>query len=277
MNTTTAYIFCIGRELLEGLVLDRNANFMAGKLSEAGIRVMGIQVLDDREDVMVSAFQHALEKAPRYILTTGGMGPGHDDITRECVAKATNVPLKTDDAALAMVATSYRRLFAKGMVDDAEVNEDRIKMARVPEGSVCFENPMGTAPAIKLAAGRTTFFMVPGQPQEMQRMFDLYVLPMIQSERPGTHRKAAHIDFPGRDESALSRVLADMSRRYPGLHSKARLQGQSGEGGIRITIFGEHADPGELDEMLQQAEADMRARLGLEVQSHSTTEGTAEE
>ena len=96
MSANTAYIFHIGRELLEGLVLDRNANFMAGKLNDAGCQVRGIQVLGDDEEALVKALKATLADKPAYILTTGGMGPGHDDITRQCVARAAELPLQRD-------------------------------------------------------------------------------------------------------------------------------------------------------------------------------------
>ena len=277
MSENSAYIFCIGRELLEGLVLDRNANFMAGKLNATGVRVRSIRVLGDDEEAMVRAFEEALADQPGYIFTTGGMGPGHDDITRECVAKAAKLELQPDQVATEMVGRSYRRLFAKGIVDDPELNEQRVKMATIPVGSSCYDNPIGTAPAVRLAVGDTQFFLLPGVPQELQRMFTLYALPIIQADGPWSNKKARHIDYPGRDESVLSRVLIDMARRYHSIHTRARLQGDDPSLGIRITLTGEHTDETELDQLLERAEADLRARLGLEVQSRDPSPETAAE
>jgi molybdenum cofactor synthesis domain-containing protein len=271
MTSNTAVIFCIGRELLEGLVLDRNANFMAGRLSAAGWRVRSIQVLDDDRESMVSAFGAALKLRPAFIFTTGGMGPGHDDITRECVAEAAALELHCDDQALEMIAKSYRRLAAKGQVADAALTEERRKMAMVPVGSVCFENPMGTAPAVLLKVGPTRFFLLPGQPQELQNMFELYGMKTLEAEGPGAHKEARYIDFPGTDESALTRVLSDAARRYPQLHTKAGMRKDGS--GIRITVFGEHTDRQELARMLDTAEADLRARLGLEMQRRDRPRG----
>lgn len=271
MSQNTAFIFCIGRELLEGLVLDRNANFMAGKLSEAGCRVRSIQVLDDDEAVMVSAFENALQQKPAYVFTTGGMGPGHDDITRDCVAKAAKVRLVRDERAVEMVSKSYRRLFAKGVVDDPSLNEERLRMAMLPEGATCFENPIGSAPAVRLQVGPTRFFLLPGVPQELQHMFNLYVVPALKADGPGSHKAARHVDFPGRDESVLTRALAEISRRYPAVSTKAIPQSEDRGPGIRITLLGEHTDAGELTRLLDRAEADLRARLGLEVRGRATT------
>ena len=269
MSQNTAFIFCIGRELLEGLVLDRNANFMAGKLSEAGCRVRSIQVLDDDEAAMVPAFEHALQQKPAYVFTTGGMGPGYDDITRDCVAKAARVSLKRDERAAEMVAKSYRRLFAKGVVDDPSLTEERLRMAMLPEGAVCYENPIGSAPAVRLQVGPTRFFLLPGVPQELQNMFHLYVVPALKADGTGTHKTARHVDFPGRDESVLTRALAEVSRRFPGVSTKAIPQGEDRGPGIRITLLGEHTEAGELTKLLDRAEADLRSRLGLEVRGRA--------
>ncbi len=277
LSKNTAYIFNIGRELLEGLVLDRNANFMASQISDAGYRVRGIQVLDDGDEAsVVAAFQAVLQQQPGYVFTTGGMGPGHDDITRQCIAKAVDLPLEESAEAAEMVRRCYRRLYAKGVVRDAELNESRMKMTVVPQGGTPFENPIGTAPAIKLEVGPTTIFLLPGAPTEMQQMFGLFVLPALKADHPGTHKMARHVEYPGRDESVVARMLADLSRRYHGLQARARLQGDEGSLGIRITLFAEHGDEAELDQLLSRAEADLRARLGLEVPLGSSGEATAE-
>ena len=269
MAQKTALIYCIGRELLEGIVLDRNAHYMAGRLSSLGFRVRWIQVLDNVLEEMVEAFRHGLATGPTYVLTTGGMGPAFDDITREAVAKVAGVPLHQDPDASDMLGRAYRRLFAKGVVDDADLNDDRLKMAQVPSGATCYENPIGTAPAVRLSVGDTTFFLMPGVPEEMQRVFSLYLVPALEAEGAGIVRKARHIEYHGRDESAISRMLADLSRRHPGIHSRARVQGSEENITIRITLFGEHSDEKELEHRLERAESDLRARLGLEVQKKS--------
>lgn len=264
MSTKNVFIFCLGRELLEGSVLDRNGNFMAKSIDKLAFRVRSIQTIDEVEAEMIQAFRAALAEKPAYIITSGGMGPGHDDITRECVAKAIGQPLVQDPRAVEMLEKSYKRLVARGAAESAELNEDRITMALVPDGSVCYENPMGTAPAVRVKAEDTTFFLLPGVPEEMQRMFDLYVIPALAADGPGIVKKARHVEWPGGDESALKRILTDINRRFPDIHTRARVIGED-QVSLRVSLFGEHADEGELDAMLSKAEADLRARLGLEI------------
>ncbi len=203
MSQKNVFIFCVGRDLLEGSVLDRNAHFMADRISELAFRVQSIQILDDVEDEMVAAFRSALDQKPAFIIVTGGMGPGHDDLTRESAAKAADLPLHRDERAVEMLARSYRRWYAKGIVEDPEMNEARLSIADVPEGSVCYENPIGTAPAMRLKVGDTTMFLMPGVPAELQRLFGLYVMPALTAEGPGVLKKAIHVEWPRGDESAL--------------------------------------------------------------------------
>ena len=179
MHRKNVIILVVSREILEGSVVDRNAAFIASRLGALGYRVRAIQMVDRVETEMVSAMRWALDQKPDYVMVSGGLGPMDDDNTRACAAKAAGVALREDPKALEFVRTSYRRLFAKGLVDDAEVDADRRRMALLPAGADCFENPIGGGPAVKLAVGATTMFLLPGVPAEMQRLFQLFVAPTV--------------------------------------------------------------------------------------------------
>ncbi len=260
----TTIIFCMGRELLEGMVLDRNAHFMANHLTQLGFRVRTIQVLDDVEQEVVAAFRQALALEPSYILVTGGMGPGINDITRQCAAEAAGLKLVLDETAQTYLQNSYRRLFAKGVVDSPDLDEERLKMATIPAGATCFENASGTAPAVSFKTGKTTFFLLPGQPEELRRLFTQFAQPHLEKDGPSGFRETVHIDYPGGDESVVSRLLGDLGRRHPDVHSRARLQGNAENLTIRIVLSVEGNDKQALQKDLQAAAADLRARLGLE-------------
>ncbi len=265
MKDKTTIIFCMGRELLEGAVLDRNANFMASHVSSLGFRVRAIHVVDNVEDEAVTAYQQALELKPAYMFFTGGMGPGHDDITRRCVARALGVDLSLDERAKELLAKSYHRLHAKGTVRSGELTEERLEMARIPAGAACFENPIGTAPAVRIEHGETILFLLPGAPEELRRMFTQYVTPMLESDGPGVYRDSRSLEYPGGDESAISRMLADLARRHPQVICRARLQGSEENLSIRITLAAEVQAKDTLTSVLDNADADLRARLGLEM------------
>jgi molybdenum cofactor synthesis domain-containing protein len=276
LSKKNVFIFCLGRELLEGTVLDRNGNFMAKSIDKLAFRVQTIQVLDQVEEEMVAAFRSAMAQKPGYIITTGGMGPGHDDLTRQAVAAAANLPLVHDERAGEFLTKSYKRLAARNIVENAELNEDRLIMAKVPEGSICYENPIGTAPAVRLRVAESTFFLLPGVPEEMQRMFDLYIIPALAADGPGIVKKARHVEWPGGDESALKRILTDINRRFPEIHTRARVMGHDDNISLRVSLFGEHSDEEELDKVLGRAEADLRARLGLEITNRPDSATSAE-
>ena len=203
MSDKSVIILVVSREILEGSVVDRNAAFIASRISDLGYRVRTIQVVDRVESEMVSAIRWALDEGPGYVIVTGGMGPSWDDNSRACVGKAADLPLYEDATALEHVRNSYRRLFAKGLVEDAELNEERTRMAQLPKGATSFENPIGTAPAVQLKVGSTTLFLLPGVPPEMQRIFKTFVLPAMSAAAPGTHRRQRQFDYHGSDESAM--------------------------------------------------------------------------
>lgn len=267
MKHKTAIIFCIGRELLEGLVLDRNAHFMAGRLNELGVRVVRISMLDDDEEEMVAAFKRALDKKLDYVFTTGGMGPGHEDMTRQAWAKAAGIGLERDARAVEMIEKSYRRLFASGVVGDQSLTEERLRMAMLPVGAEPFPNTMGTAPAVQLKVGATKVLMLPGMPEELRLMFTSYGAAMIQADAPGSVRESRHVKYPGRDESAITRLLGEISRRYHGVQCRARAQGSDAGNVIHITLYGESTSRESLKKLLDDAEADLRARLGMDLRT----------
>jgi molybdopterin-biosynthesis enzyme MoeA-like protein len=220
--------------------------------------VRTIQMLDDVEAELVGAFKQALASKAAFVITTGAMGPGHQDITRECVAKALGLSLEPNKAAHEMLQQAYRRMLAKGVVDDAEINETRSRMALLPKGSTCFENPIGTAPGVSVQHGGTTFFMLPGTSEEMQGMFLAHVLPIVERATGGRAQKVRQIEYPSRDESALSKLLTEVGKRFPGVSARTRVT--AGGESLTITLHADEADMARLE----LAEADLRARLDLD-------------
>ncbi|GAB4144995.1 MAG: nicotinamide mononucleotide deamidase-related protein [Planctomycetota bacterium] len=266
LNQKNVIIVCISREVLEGSVVDRNAAFMAARISGLGLRVRAVIVTDRIEGEMVRALRWALEEKPTFVLTTGGLGPGHDDNTRECLAKALGIELVESEQALSFVESSHRRLLAKGLVEEEQVGPDRRRMALVPKGAKSFENPIGSAPGIEIAAGETSIFLLPGVPAEMQAIFRNHVLPRLMEHGPETLRQKRSIDCEGGDEAALTRTLSTVAKRHPGVDVRTRLMDSPNGSRIQITLEAEHHDPVGLEEMLEMAELDLRSRLGLETE-----------
>lgn len=264
MNDKSVIIICVSREILEGAVVDRNAAFMAGRIDGLGLRVRTILMVDRVETEMVQALKWAMEQSPAFTVMSGAMGPNFDDNARACLSKAVGTTPVRSQEALECIQSSYRRLHAKGMIDDPEINPERERMIMVPPGARCFENPIGTAPAVELVVGDTTVFLVPGVPAEMQAMFTHHVLPKMMTQGPSTVRKHRTVDCEGGDESTLSRILSTVQRRHTKVEVRTRMVGTTEKPVIQITLQAEHHDPVELEEMLENAELDIRSRLGLE-------------
>src|SRR6266581_6462341 len=123
----TAGILVIGDEILSGRTKDKNIGFIAEYLTNIGIDLKEVRVVSDDEDDIIAAL-NALRQRYTYVFTTGGIGPTHDDITADSVAKAFGVPIDTDPRALAIL---HEWLKATG----AEMNEARLRMTRIPKGA----------------------------------------------------------------------------------------------------------------------------------------------
>ncbi len=270
MFDKSVIILVVSREILEGSVVDRNAAFIANRIDDIGYRVRTIQVVDRVESEMVAALSWALEQKPTFILLTGGMGPNWDDNSRGCLAKASGLPLEEDAKALEFIANSYRRLHAKEVIDDPNLTDSRRGMAQLPKGSVCYENTVGTAPAVQLRIGATTVFLLPGVPAEMQRFFTTHVMPVMSAEGPDTVRGERHVDYHGHDESSISRALSDIAKKHPQVSIRTRVQGTEASRTIRIMLVAEHEDAVQLNDMLDTSEQDLRDRLGIELHTRPT-------
>ncbi|MBO0749883.1 MAG: competence/damage-inducible protein A, partial [Porphyrobacter sp.] len=147
----TAALVVIGDEILSGRTHDKNIAQVASWLQVQGIRLMEVRVVPDVEERIVAAV-NALRAMHDYLFTTGGIGPTHDDITVDAVAKALGVPVVVHPEARAILEAYY--------ADRGGLNEARLRMARVPQGAELIPNRMSGAPGIK--AGNV--FMMAGVP-----------------------------------------------------------------------------------------------------------------
>jgi len=267
-------LLVVSREILEGSVVDRNAAFIASRVDDIGYRIRTIQVIDRVESEMVATLTWAIAQKPTFVIMTGGMGPNWDDNARHCLSQATGLPLEENAQAVEFVQNSYRRLHAKDIVGSPELNDSRRGMASVPRGAICYENIVGTAPAVQLRVGDTTVFLLPGVPAEMQHFFTTNVLPVVNAEGPDTVRGERVVDYHGYDLSSISRALADVAKKHPQVQIRTRTQGFDRTRVIRIMLVSEHEDQAKLDKILYNAEKDMRERLGVEIEPRPTDAST---
>jgi molybdenum cofactor synthesis domain-containing protein len=154
----TAAILIIGNEILSGRTQDTNLNWIAGRLTAKGIRLAEARVVPDVEDEIVAAVR-ALSTRCTYVFTTGGIGPTHDDITAEAMAKAFGRTLIVDSQAAARLERHY---------GEGNVTPARLRMARIPEGASLIDNPVSAAPGFRIE----NVFVMAGVPAIMRAMVD---------------------------------------------------------------------------------------------------------
>jgi len=160
----TAAVLIIGNEILSGRTEDANLNWIANRLTQRGIRLAEARVVPDIEDEIVAAVQ-ALSARYTYLFTTGGIGPTHDDITAQSIAKAFDRPLVINPEARERLEQHY----GAGKVSPA-----RLLMARAPEGAVLVDNPVSAAPGFRIE----NVYVMAGVPAIMRAMID-HVVPML--------------------------------------------------------------------------------------------------
>ncbi|MDG2416705.1 MAG: molybdopterin-binding protein [Pelagibacterales bacterium] len=153
-----ASLIIIGNEILSGRTQDKNLSYLATWLNEIGIQLSEVRVIRDEEDEIMDTVNF-LRKKYDYVFTTGGIGPTHDDITSESIAKAFNVDLETNPQALAILKEYYK---------DSELTEARLKMTKIPKGAELVENPVSKAPGFKIE----NVFVMAGIPKIMQGMLE---------------------------------------------------------------------------------------------------------
>ena len=162
--TVTAAVLVIGDEILSGRTKDRNLGYIAEYLAKMGVDVREARVVPDIEDEIVAAV-NALRARHDYVVTTGGIGPTHDDITADSIGRAFGVPVGEDPRAIAIMLERYA---------PADLTPARRRMARMPEGADLIENPISRAPGFRIG----NVFVLAGVPAVMQAMLDFAVKSM---------------------------------------------------------------------------------------------------
>jgi molybdenum cofactor synthesis domain-containing protein len=157
-DIVTAALLVIGDEILSGRTKDKNIGFIADYLTAIGIDLKEVRVVPDEEAEIVAGL-NALRARYTYVFTTGGIGPTHDDITADSVAKAFGVAIDIDPRALALF---------KQRAPHVELNEARLRMARIPAGAELVENKVSTAPGFMIE----NVIVMAGVPSIMQAMLD---------------------------------------------------------------------------------------------------------
>src|SRR6266404_3217999 len=157
-KTVTACLLIIGNEILSGRTKDANLQFLALELNKLGVRLAEVRVIPDIEQTVVDTVNEVRKKFD-YVFTTGGIGPTHDDITADCIAKAFGVGISEHPEAVARMTRHYG--------DAALFTPARRRMARVPHGGILVDNPVSVAPGFQME----NVFTFAGIPKIVEGMF----------------------------------------------------------------------------------------------------------
>jgi len=196
-STITAAVLVIGDEILSGRTKDRNLGYIAEYCTNIGIELREARVVPDIEDEIVAAL-NALRARYTYVFTTGGIGPTHDDITADAVARAFGVAIGEDPRALAIMAPRY----APG-----EFNAARRRMARIPAGADLLDNPISKAPGFRIG----NVIVMAGVPNIMQVMLDSAAKDL----RTGAKIMAETVEAGGLPEGRYGTALAEVAAAHP--------------------------------------------------------------
>jgi molybdenum cofactor synthesis domain-containing protein len=221
MPNPTAAMLVIGDEILSGRTRDANMYYLSGQLTDAGIDLREVRVVSDDPDAIVDAVK-ALSAGYETVFTSGGIGPTHDDITADCIAKAFGASIDVRDDARALLHAHYTR-------QGTELNEARLRMARIPEGAVLIDNPVSVAPGFTLE----NVHVMAGVPAVFQAMVAT-VLPTLTGGAPlisSTYRIE-------RGEGDIAGPLGALAKEYPELSIGSYPFQKDGKFGANIVIRG---------------------------------------
>ena len=199
IEAVTAAVLVIGDEILSGRTKDRNIGTIADRCTELGIDLSEVRIVPDDEAEIVAAL-NALRARYTYVFTTGGIGPTHDDITADAVAKAFGVPIGEDPRAIALLLERIK---------PEDLNAARRRMARIPEGGALVENSVSKAPGFWIG----NVIVMAGVPAIVEVMLDA-VTPKLAG---GALTQARAISADGLPEGAYAAALTQIADAYPGV------------------------------------------------------------
>jgi len=217
----TAAMLVIGDEILSGRTQDTNTQFIASKLTEAGIDLREVRVVGDEQSEIIAALD-ALRNRFDYVFTSGGIGPTHDDITADCIAAAFGVSIDIREDARALLATNYAN-------PEKDLNAARLRMARIPDGASLILNPVSKAPGFRMES----VFVMAGVPHIFQAMVE-GILPDLQHGLPKLS-VTLEVNIP---ESRFAELLGDIAKRNPSLSYGSYPFQRNGRYGSNIVIRG---------------------------------------
>jgi len=250
----TAEIIAVGTELLMGQIANTNAQYISRRLAELGINVYFHTVVGDNALRLEETLKRALERSD-IVITTGGLGPTMDDLTKETIAKALNRKLVLNEDILQYI----RGFFEKRNRKMTEINA---KQAYLPENSIVIPNNNGTAPGCIIEEGDKAVIMLPGPPKEMQPMFDETVFDYLR-QKTGVILVSKMLKIFGMGESGVETRLIDLIKNQ----SNPTIAPYVSQSEVTIRVTARCKDHNEAMAMLTPVVNEIKSRLGVLVYS----------
>ena len=248
-------VLAVGTELLLGQIVDTNSSFIGEQLALSGIDCTHQVKVGDNLDRIVDSIRTALTRADAVIIC-GGIGPTHDDITRDAVAKVMGVDLVLDD----VVADRIRAMFeSRGRV----MSENNLRQAMVPVGATVIAQTRGTAPGLICPIGAGVAYLTPGVPHEMYDMMERAVLPDLRARAGQVAAiRSRTLRTWGESESGLNERLDPVIDRLEAAGNPTLAFLASGWEGIKVRLTAKAATPAEADALLDEWDAEVRKVVG---------------
>jgi nicotinamide-nucleotide amidase len=250
----TAEILAIGSELLSPHRLDTNSLYLTSRLNDLGIAVRAKHVVGDDLEALTVHVRGAIDRAD-LVVTTGGLGPTADDLTREAVAAVLALDLHEDARVLKVI----ERRFARRGLRMPEVNR---RQAQVPAGARVLSNSRGTAPGLWLEAGDSVIVLLPGPPRELQPMFEGDVWPPLSARTGGHVLRRRVLKITGQPESAVEEVAHPIYAPWQRAAMPIETTILAAPGQIEIHLSASGSEPSVIDVELERAASALAAALG---------------
>ena len=257
-----AEILAIGTELLLGDIVNTNAQYLSKELASIGVEVYHQAVVGDNEQRILDEFKRAFENCD-IIITSGGLGPTEDDLTKELAAKFFDKELVLHEKSLKALDEYFKRLNKKP-------SENNKKQVYFPSDAVVFDNPNGTAPGAAITGKFNNedkvIIVLPGPPKEMEPMFENFVKPYL-LEKTDSILKSKVLRLSGIGESSMEQAIKDLiqNQTNPTIAPYAKQTDVI----LRITAKGK--DEKECDDLIKPLEAEIRKRFGEDVYAEGET------
>ncbi len=250
----TANILAIGTELLTPYRTDTNSLYLTARLNELGIDVTTKTIVGDVVRDLERAVADALGRTD-LVITSGGLGPTADDLTREAVSSVLGLTMTEDPALIEQL----RERFARRRMPMPDINR---RQAMVPHGAIVLSNPRGSAPGLLIAHGDKIVLLLPGPPRELEPMFEQSVRDVLSPRTAGRHLRRRVIKIAGEPESRVDQIAAPIYEPLSQTEVPVSTTILASPGQVELHLSARGANAALLDAHLDAAVIRLTAALG---------------